>query len=280
MGGVRLKKPESPAEVAASTIVSAVTGCTTRRLDPGGGPTQLVDYALLSGDGKDIGVLEVTSITDEGVETFWSAKTREYRGWEDRQLRKFWAVSVQDASVPLKGLRAVVTPILLGLEREDVVFACAEPRVYLGNVRVLPPEVVEVGVVEVRALPKRGDGEGGVYVNVMPWGGAYGIETLTVAVETVAGREDNRTKLRGDFERRELFIWVNPPSAALSALTTFCDELHAAQVASARPPKLVDEVSAVWAAAWPRDYDSTLALALWRGDRSGWRVLNPPVAAA
>jgi hypothetical protein len=56
-----------------------------------------------------------------------------------------------------------------------------------------------------------------------------------------------------------------------------CDEPFCGDVAVARPPNLRAELTAVWAAAWPRDPGRSLALALWRADRQGWAVLEPPL---
>jgi hypothetical protein len=109
----------------------------------------------------------------------------------------------------------------------------------------------------------------------MPTGGAYGIQSLTSAIEVVAREEGNLRKLRSGLDRRELFVWLNPHSTALSALTTFCEEPFRGEVAVARPPNLPPELTAVWAAAWPRDPATSLALALWRADRKGWAVLDP-----
>jgi hypothetical protein len=276
MVGKAAGKPESADELAASAIVRAVTEGDTRRLDPGGGRTQLADYVLVGNDGRDVGLLEVTSITDKRYEAFWSAKTGKSRSWRDARLRRLWVVSLQHTGVRLERLRAITTPVLIDLEHVGVTFACADPRSYRGTVAILGDELREAGVVELHGLPEPRAGEGGAVINVMPWGGAYGIETLTAAIEAVARKEDNLTKLRGEVERRELFVWLNPPSGALTALTTFCDEPFRGQVALARPPALPEEITTVWAAAWPRDPKTALALALWRADGTGWSVLDPP----
>jgi hypothetical protein len=121
------QKPENTDELAASAIVRAVTGCGTRRLDPGGGKTPLADYVLVDNDGRDLGLLEVTSITDKRHEAFWSAKTGKHRGWTDSRLRRLWVVSVRDTSVRLERLRAITAPVLIDLERAGATFACADP---------------------------------------------------------------------------------------------------------------------------------------------------------
>ena len=271
--GMALKiKEKLSAEHAASAIVSAVTSCTTRRLDPGGGALQLADYVLVSADGNDIGLLEVTSVTHERSEAFEAASTKVDdrpkvlgRQRSDDAGRAGARPTGRDAGV---GVLKATTSNLLAPNRASIAETSNHCR---------PRSLT--GVVEVRALPKRGGQVGGVCVNIMPWGGTYGIGSLTAAVEGVASRNDNRNKLCGDLNRRELFIWVNPPSA-LSALTTFCDEPFAAQVASARPPNFPNEVTAVWAAAWPRENENTRALALWLGNRSGWTVLDQQLRQA
>jgi hypothetical protein len=76
-------------------------------------------------------------------------------------------------------------PLLVARERDDIAFACVESTLYRGDVKELPRPVADVGVIEVCALPKRTGREGGVYVNVVPQGGLYGVGTLTLAVEAV-----------------------------------------------------------------------------------------------
>jgi hypothetical protein len=49
------------------------------------------------------------------------------------------------------------------------------------------------------------------------------------------------------------------------------------RVAASRPPRLPNEATAVWAALFPLD-EHYLAMALWRADRDGWRVVEPPEA--
>ena len=277
VAGEAVTKPEGPEEHAASEIVSAVTGCVSRRLDPGGGKTQLADYILIGSDGAEIGLLEVTSITDKRRENFWSPRTKKHRYWKDPRLKQLWLVTVAHTGVRLERVRPAVTPVLIELEAAGTTFACSDPLLYRTTVVALGDELRNLGVVELNALAERPGTEGGAMVNIMPTGGAYGIESLTSAIEAVARDEGNLTKLRRALDRRELFVWLNPPSSALSALTTFCDEPFRGDVAVARPPNLRAELTAVWAAAWPRDPGRSLALALWRADRQGWAVLEPPL---
>jgi hypothetical protein len=96
-------KPEGPEERSASAIVSAVTGCVIRRLDPGGGRSQLADYVLVGIDGAEIGLLEVTSITDKRREEFWSPRTRKHRSWKDPRLKRLWLVTVAHTGVAHRG---------------------------------------------------------------------------------------------------------------------------------------------------------------------------------
>lgn len=271
-------KAEPPDEAAAARIVATRSGCKTERLDTHGGAIQLADYTLYGTHGELIGRLEVTSITDEVAEGFSAAAAAGHGVWQDSQLRRNWHVWVRDTRVVVKRVPEAVTPVLRDLESAGIGFACAGPLNYTAPVTALTPGVLEAGVVEVQALPERDEQQGLVFVNFMPRGSAYGINSLTVEVEEEASKEDNRRKLRGELPRRELFIWANPgpDKRAASVLTTFSDAPHRDNVATARPPTLPDEITAVWAAVWPRPSDSTLAIALWRGDGAGWRVLDPP----
>jgi hypothetical protein len=76
---------------------------------------------------------------------------------------------------------------------------------------------------------------------------------------------------------RELFVWVDPPSATAAAL--FSVDPWRSSVASAVPPRLPPEASGVWAALWS-DGQILLANALWRGNADGWEVVDPPAAGA
>ena len=270
-------KPERPDEQDAAHIVRIMTGCETGRLDPGGGAQQRSDYRLLGAGGHDIGLLEVTSITDQRREAFFSPRTRHRRYWEVPGLRRLWVVWLRDEQAPLKKLPAVLNNTLIDFEQQGVSHATANPRTYRVPVAKMPGALIDAGVVEAQALSERPDRPGAVVINIMPVTLHYGIDSLTRAIEAVACEDGHRNKLRSQLERRELFVWLNPFSTALSAATTFCFEPFRSEVVpGARPPALPPEVTTVWAAAAPRDPETELALVLWRGDESGWEVLEPP----
>jgi len=237
-------RPEGPDEILAAAIVRAVTGCRTQRLDPGGGANRLADYMLLDLEGREIGLLEVTTSTDPRREQFWSANLQRHRSWQDPHLEYLWIARVTDAGVALKPLRGLLSPVLWDLERAGARFACSSSFMYSEHVEMLPKDVIDAGVVQAEACFERGPGKGCVALNIMSGGGFYGIESLTAAMEALVRVPDNLAKLASG-ARRELFVWFNPHSAALSALTTFSDAPHRAAVATARPPVLPPEVTAV-----------------------------------
>lgn len=270
-----MRKPEPRDELAAAHIVEGLSDCVTRRLDFGGGATQLADYALDTADGTQIGLLEVTSITDQVLEGFFASRgARQVDHWGEGYLARNWLVRVRDASVMLDPLQTTLVQVLRDLERDGVEHAYAEPTSYTEEVVPLPTDVVAAGFVEIQALPRRDTERGRIFFNVIS-GGAYGIETLTVAVEERTRCADNRAKLSGEWTRRELFMWVQSWMPR-GALTAFCSEAHAHDVANARAPTLPPEITAVWAAVWTWDRDGALTWPVWRGDRSGWAIRPGP----
>lgn len=269
-----MKASEPPDERRAADIVGAVTGCATRRLDVGDG-IQRPDYALVDPDGLNIGVLEVTSISSGAHNSFFSAKARKHRTWTEEGLRSNWIVTVDVATRELRRLRRAVSTVLVAFESAGISWAVSRTELYRGRVGAVPEQLAARGIVEVRSLSAAGPGGGFVTVNVMPTGGAVGISSAVAALEAVLLRDDNRRKLTGGSERRELFVWADPPSSAASALSTYSEEPWRPQVAGTRPAGLPEEVTAVWAALWTDD-DSRLCRALWRGDAEGWQVLDPP----
>lgn len=261
---------ERPEERRAAAIVAALTECSTRQLDIGDGQ-QRPDYAL-DVNGRQIGVLEVTAISSQAINSFWSNKNARHRSWYHPSLRCSWLVSLDSPDRTLKSLRKPVDAVLSKLEAEHVQFASSLQH-YRKPVHPIPAELSEAGVVELHALgAERADG-GHVFVTLMPSGGSYGVQSATVALDHVLRYEDNRKKLAGDLERRELFVWVDPPSAAASALSTFSKSPFRSSLEEVPPPQLPPEATAVWAALWA-DGHGKLAAVVWHGDSSGWRVVD------
>jgi hypothetical protein len=263
-------------EARAAAIVAAVTGCATRRLDVGNG-AQLADFALVNTDGRDVGLLEVTSITAKSYSSFFSLSASQHRHWVDPGLRLSWLVTVDNVDRRLRGLRKRVSAALAALETTGVHWVDLSPEWYTVPVRPLPNDLAALGVVQARAVGKARAGGGFVAFQPPAVGGPFGIESLIEAYEAVLSLPDNRKKLAGAAGRRELFVWANPPSGAASALNTFSVEPWVSEVERSRPPVLPVEATAIWAALRP-DGRIRLASALWRGDSAGWRVLDPPQA--
>lgn len=265
---------EPPEEDRAAAIVAAITACATHWLDRGDG-VQRPDYSLLDESGEQIGVLEVTTLSSRSHNSFFSRKAGKHRSWSDPNLRCNWLVSVDSSARELRTLRGPLTTSLPVLEAEGFRFASSQPANYLGTVTI-PFELTALGIVELTAFGSEGDGHAAVFVNVMPVGGPYGVESATTALEAVLDLPDNRKKLDLELARRELFVWVDPPSAAAAALSTFSVDPWRTSVTAARPPRLPPEATGLWAALWS-DGEVSLAHALWRGDADGWEVIDPPV---
>lgn len=276
MGGV--SREASWIEERAAAIVAGVTGCCTCRLDLGTGPQQ-PDYALLDSAGREIGVLEVTSSRPAGYDAFGSPRNKKHREVYDDRLQRQWLATVDRADRKLSGLRKRVVEVLMRFEATGVDFATFWPDNYLIQVERVPGCLRQEGVVELWALSAPGTGKGGVVFHVQAVGGFCGPINAVDAIEVELHKEDNRRKLKGVLERRELFVWLTRPSFAAMALSILSGERGRAEVAATRGPRLPSEATAVWAATWSCGA-VRLADGLWRGDMNGWEVVEPPAALA
>lgn len=72
-------------EIVAAMVIEAVTsGAEIRRLDPGGGESQLADFAFKGHDGTDLGRLEIITTTRENRGSFTQEVSR--RSWHFAEL--------------------------------------------------------------------------------------------------------------------------------------------------------------------------------------------------
>lgn len=155
----------------------------------------------------------------------------------------------------------------------DVTFASTQSCDFRAPVSPMPDDLKALGVVELQATGTAKSREAVVRVDPMPVDVSSGVDDATEAVEERLAQGDNTSKLAGEWPRRELFVWIDSPSRARSALSTYSPMPE--RVAAARPPRLPDEVTSVWAALFPLG-EQYLAMSLWLGDRSGWTVIDPP----
>lgn len=277
----RMIRDESRNEERAALIVSILTGCQSRRLDLGTGRPQ-PDYALLDSTGREIGVLEVTSISRPDINSFFSERNKQNRRWCSQLLKWEWFVTVDNASRRLSGLKHDILEMLVKFEQDGTTHAVARKLEYKSGVAVIPEGVAQKGVVEVCRGREHTDSPGGVDIVLRAEGSVDSVdsvESATVGIEGELNKRDNRRKLDVRGERRELFVWVDPPGPVARSLSTFVGERERSQVADSRPPELPKEVTAVWAALWSGDVHR-LADALWRGDAEGWKVMKLPTGPA
>jgi len=172
----RSPKTEPPEESRAAAIVEAVTACRTCWLDRGD-EVQRPDYALVDGSGQQIGVLEVTALSSASHNSFFSNNAAKHRSWKDPSLRWNWRASVDSASRELRTLRRPLAASLPALEAEGVRFASSQPANFRGPVAVIPAQLKALGIVELTAFGPEVDGGAVISINVMPDGGAYGVES-------------------------------------------------------------------------------------------------------
>jgi hypothetical protein len=265
------------AETQAARVVAAVSDCSFRSLDPGGGARQLPDFELLGTRQKRLGVLEVTSTVVGELAAFEAAQAR-YRIAHD-ELRFNWYLVSRSASASLKQYEQTLPPLLIAAENRGLVPrmpTVLEPGFNFRAGEEPETSLSEQGIWMICALPTTPGHPARVYVKPPAQGGAVGPRLVTEAVQRELGREDNLAKLRTAAvgERAELFVWLAQGSAGMALVTPRLFP----QYASSYPtdgPVLPEVVTRVWAATGPQDRD-VLARALWVADGGIWRVLQSP----
>ena len=269
---VQRRGQKRPEEARAAHIVSKVTECQTKSLDGGGGISE-VDFALLDQNREQIGILEITNHCRKDVTEFNSPKLSKYRNWEDPQLKWKWLVTVDRPTRKLKALQKPVLEALVDLEKRGIAHVTNWPENYKGCVERIPDELKDHGVMECKAWLPPPQGNGSVDFYEWPQTKSYSMNSLIDEINEVLNLTDIQKKLKGNWDRRELFVWVSPETKAASVLSTNSGDLSSSNRDSTCPPEL-GNATAVWV-AMPGGYRGQLPNVLWRGDTNGWKVLNP-----
>ena len=262
-------------ETAAAEIVSVVTQCGYLLTDTGT-VQSAVDYSLLSTDGDEIGVMEVTTATDKKFASFYSWARRHDRSFTEPELGNSWLVTV-NGPIRLKRLRQRLVEELRDLEAQDTHLVSATAGFIGEESEPMPDGLVHLGVIRAETLATSPTGGGRVFIGVAPqtrWGPSVGVVTTTA--ETLINESGNLGKVRsGPGPRAELFIWANPPTAAASALAIHSMPPFSESVSGAQGPSLPSGVTGIWIATWDNNPTSR-AGTLWRSNGGSWSVLQPP----
>jgi len=263
-------------ETAAAEIVSVVTHCRVRLTDTGT-VQSAVDYSLLSTDGDEIGVMEVTTATDNKFTSFYSWAHRRDRTFAEPELGNSWIVSV-NAPIKLKRLKQKLVEELRVLEAQDI-HSVSTTAGFIGEEsQPLPDGLVRLGVIRAETFATSPTGGGWVFIGVAPqtgWGPSVGVVTTTA--ESLINEPGNLGKVRsGPGPRAGLFIWANPPTAASSALAIHSMPPFSDNISGAQGPTLPSGVTCIWIATWNNN-PTNRAGTLWRSNGGPWSTVQPPV---
>jgi hypothetical protein len=147
-------------EIVAAMVIEAVTSdVEIHRLDPGGGCSQLADFAFKGGDGTDLGRLEITTTTRENRGSFTKEVSR--RTWHFTDLAWTWSVRARDTA-RVRELHQKIAPLLSQLERDGRTGGWIPDRPGLdpADLAALPADLARLGVVAACATHHNMPGEG------------------------------------------------------------------------------------------------------------------------
>jgi hypothetical protein len=264
-------------EIVAAMVIEALTSnVEIHRLDPGGGGSQLADFAFKSHDGTDLGRLEITTTTRENRGSFTQEVSR--RTWHFADLAWSWSVRARDTA-RVKELHQKIAPLLAQLERDGRTgeWIPGRPGLDPADPAGLPADLARLGVVAACAAHHNMPGEK-AWVSVLPdmGHGAFSRHAAAREAQAAVDRTDNQAKLQiPGAVRSELFIWLDAGDgqAALATLMTppFDRTLGEIPVLDLAPG-ITDVWVASGLAAWPRP-----AAALFRCDGHRWHHAVAPV---
>jgi len=267
-------------ELLAARIVASQTGCEFAQLDRKGGPSRLADFRLLDHKGSDVGLLEVTSVTDGPLLSTMSAihgpKSKAKANLQGSRL--WWSVTLNQ-DVRASSIRAVLDPVLQELETlypfgrpEDATWMVID-RDMRGWVDNGLPEHInarlgELGVLQLIAQPVEGCAGSVNLAMVISTGPLRGLGVVTAAVNDALNKPDNLSKVRAANGRAELFVWLVRLEERLEGF--HADPTHPAHLnLPDDAPTLPDGVTGVWAAPTPTLPDSG---PVWWSDGGTWQV--------
>ncbi|MDA8310708.1 MAG: hypothetical protein M0Z46_08845 [Actinomycetota bacterium] len=261
-------------ETKAAVIVAALAGVHCRRLDDGRNGS-VADFELLDRNGKQAGLLEVTSDVDEDSARFAAAaRSHEQRaptggGGREPKLHKTWKVYVGHPPPQLKRLRKDLLPLLRKLEK---LYEAEWISLEVGAGSLFCPCVAEVcdglrkrRVTYVDGVPTRGGEAGAILFDEAQPAGFASAAKVTEAANRQLAKEDNQRKLAGDGARRWLFVWASEPAGQAMR--------HGPAGPHSPGPALPDGITGVWVAPM---FGPPPAGDVWFSDGSAWEAKWSP----
>lgn len=261
----RRRSWEAENEGKAAGLMVRHLGGTWDKRDPGGGPSSVHDFDLVTGEGTRIAV-EVTRLTDPARAAADAAIERS--NWQVDGIRSDWVVSIR-GTPRVKRLKQALPAPMGVLDRSPL------DRYIFGSPRQ-PVEVLAVEVLDalrvleglgVRLLYRLGEaapGPGELVISEAAVVGSTGTDLLVTAAESLAALPDNLHKLSNatGYAEAHLFVWIE-------------NSRHAEVAAMSSPwlpdaaPLLPEAIRAVWFAT---AYEVP---AVWLFDRTqGWADLG------
>ena len=261
-------------ETKAAVIVEALAGVRYCRLDNGRGDS-VADFELLDRNGKQAGLLEVTSDVDEDSAKFEAAA----RGHEHRaatvpagrepDLHGIWKVSVRHPPPQLKDLKPALLPLLRLLEGMQETSWISRQ---VGAGTPSSPPVAEVWeclrklrVTHLASVPAKEGEPGAILFDEAQPAGFASAAKVTQAANRQLTKEDNQRKLAAGGALRWLFVWVSGPAGQAMR--------HGPAGPHSPGPSLPDGIGGVWVAPM---FGPTPAGDVWFSDGSAWEVKWSP----
>jgi hypothetical protein len=283
-----MRKRPWDSEAHAAEIVSAHLGGTTRRIDPGGGATQLHDFDVELKDGATIAV----EVTRHNVPSSLAVLTElDKRDWHFAQLRHDWVVDMIPTYIVAK-VHGEIARLVAAFEGAGIEALILGGRLFRPRVRSdelddderdavalldrtgtreAAEELWNLGARLIYRLGPAEPSGGEIIMGEASRAGSTGASLIVELVEHHVAKTDNRNKLAAAADRleRHLFVWVETSQYAAVAAFGFSNLLPDGAGLPGDPPQLPAEVDAVWVVT---AYDSAH---IWQYHRAkGWRDLG------
>ena len=200
------------------------------------------DFTLHTAMGENVGLLEVTSITDPGMNgTLSSLEKRMPRHLPDSRF--YWSITLNSSVVNAKLLRTRLPEILAELERTvlanvpdhaSLFIEHPDSQAMTGNgISVdLNSELHLLGVESVSAITEVEPEHLGYVARATTMSlQSVSADAVTLAVDRELAKADNQKKLRkaGPNRRAELFVWLDSPSLRIAAFHALADHPRASR---------------------------------------------------
>lgn len=240
------------------------------------GGRQVADFEVLArGDGRSLGLLEVTSTHPGPRRSFEASLAR--MNWTFEGLNRTWWVRVKSVDrdeAPLKDLHETLPRILSTPAFADTDATIIEIDPWNPALPAWHRELDRLGVVTLMATSPH-DGPHRIEIRKPSTGGGLGWSEVNADVAIEVNKPDNLAKLRHApiDSVAELFVWLSDTVGQITLDFAAHGILRGGEEPEGIP--LPTGVTGIWAASGPHDRDH-LARALFFTDGARWRQLEPP----